>query len=73
LKKQQALERIERGLKTKYGILTEADLKAQSRATQYRELEKEFDGKNGLPKFVPIDVEAHAKSQMVLVITISCI
>jgi hypothetical protein len=58
---QQALDRIDRGLKAK-GYLTQDDLRARSRAAQYKEMEKTYDGKNGLPKFVPIEVETYAKT-----------
>jgi hypothetical protein len=58
---QQALDRIDRGLKAK-GYLTEEDLRSRNRAENYKSLTKEYDGKNGLPKFVPIEVEAHAKA-----------
>lgn len=57
----QALDRIEQGLKSR-GYLTQEDLRANRRADNYKALEKEYDGKNGLPKFVPVEIEAHAKA-----------
>ena len=58
---EKALDRIYAGLRAKKGVLTEADLRVEKRANEYGRLVGKYDGSNGLPKFVAIDVETHAK------------
>ncbi len=59
---EKSLDRIQKGLKTKYNVVTQEDLRVERRARTYDKLSDKYDGENGLPKFVPVDVEAHAKA-----------
>ena len=58
---EKALDKIYAGLRAKKGVLTEADLRVEKRANEYGRLVGKYDGSNGLPKFVALDIEAHAK------------
>lgn len=63
---EKALERIDKGLK-KRGYLTKAELdevqRTQERAQALKELQKEYSGENGYPKFDAAEVMAHAKKE----------
>lgn len=62
---QKALDKIDRELKRR-GYLTKAEQeehdRIERRASQLTALSSEFNGKNGLPKFIPDEVVAFAKA-----------
>lgn len=56
---EQALRKIERRMEEKFA--RKEDLSADRQALQFERLSDKYNGKNGYPKFVPVDVVAYAK------------
>lgn len=63
---ERALERIDKGLR-KRGYLTKSEVdelnRTQQRAQAMKDLESEYNGSNGYPKFDAVEVMAHAKRE----------
>ena len=56
---ERALQIIEKRLSSKFA--TKDDLNSDRQAIQFDRLSEKYSGSNGYPKFVPVDVVAHAK------------
>lgn len=54
-----ALRKIERRMEEKFA--RKEDLSADRQALQFERLSEKYNGQNGYPKFVPVDVTAYAK------------
>lgn len=64
-----AADAIERKILKRKGYVTKEDLaeirRVENRASEYRRLSEKYNGSNGLPRFVPEDVQLFAFSKLI--------